>query len=147
MKRDRFFSTLGIAAGSLIFAPTLVSCTKKLVLNSGDVKQDNGIGSTIDFKLDLTLAENLALKSNGGSLIKNGIIIGRTSDGTFVAAASACTHQGFTLAFESANKRFHCANHGANFGFNGSVLNIPAETTPLKIYNTQLVGTLLRVFG
>ncbi len=147
MKRDRFFSTLGITAGTLIFAPSLASCIKNKVVNSGDEKPNNSGNRTIDFKIDLALSENLQLKTEGGSLIKNGIIIGRTSDGTFVAASSACTHQGFTLAFESANKRFHCANHGANFGFNGSVLNIPAETTPLKIYNTKLVGNLLRVFG
>jgi cytochrome b6-f complex iron-sulfur subunit len=147
VKRDRFFSTLGIAAGTLIFAPSLISCSKNHAVDLPKVTDGNGSNSTIDFKLDLSLAENLSLKTAGGSLIKNGIIIGRTSDGSFVAASSACTHQGFTLAFESANKRFHCANHGANFGFNGSVLNIPAETSPLKIYNTQLVGTLLRVFG
>lgn len=144
MKRNEFFTTLGLSAGTLVFAPFLVSCSKSSTLSTDP--GTGGVGGAIDFTLDLTLSANSALNSNGGSLLKSGVIVARTSTGTFVAVASACTHQGFTLAFDNTNTQFHCANHGSNFGITGSVINGPA-TVALKSYNTQLNGTSLRVFA
>jgi cytochrome b6-f complex iron-sulfur subunit len=143
MKRSEFFTVLGISAGTLIFAPFLNSCSK-----NSNITGDPGLpgGGAIDFTLDLTLPANNALNSNGGSLLKSGVIIARTSTGAFVAIASTCTHQGTTIDFDYANNRFHCSGHGSNFGTNGSVINGPA-TTALKMYNTQLTGNSLRVYS
>lgn len=142
MKRNEFLTALGISASTVIFAPFLTSCSK----SSTEPDPGPGGGGGVDFTLDLSLPANSALNSNGGSMLKSGVIIARTSTGIFVAVASACTHEGYTIMFESANNRFHCANHGSNFNTNGSVVNGPA-TTALKMYNTSLTGTSLRVFG
>jgi Rieske Fe-S protein len=100
----------------------------------------------VDFTLDLTAGANSVLNSNGGSLLKTGVLVARTSSGAYVAVASACTHQGTTLTFDSANNKMNCSNHGSNFGLTGAVINGPA-TVALKSYSTQLTGTMLRVFG
>jgi len=138
MKRNQFLSVLGVSAGTVFFAPFLVSCSK----NSAGL----GSGGNVDFTLDLSLAANSALNSNGGSVLKSGVIIARTSAGAYVAVSSTCSHQGSTIGFDSANNRFHCPNHGANFSTSGSVLLGPA-TSSLTQYSTQLTGTSLRVYS
>ena len=137
MKRNEFLSALGISAGTVFFAPFLTSCS-----------QNNGALGTasVDFTLDLTQAANASLNSNGGSLLKDGVIVARTSSGAYVALASTCTHQGGTIQFQSANNLFHCPNHGANFSTTGSVLLGPASSA-LQKFNTQLTGTSLRVYA
>jgi len=138
MNRHDFLSVLGVSAGTVIFAPFLASCSK----NSSVL----GTGGTVDFTLDLTLPANASLNSNGGSLLKSGVIVARTSAGAYIAVSSACTHQGSTINFNSAGNRFICPNHGANFSTTGSVLVGPA-TSPLAKYNTTLTGTSLRVYS
>ncbi len=144
MKRHEFITVLGVSAGTVFFAPFLTSCSKDS--DTTPNPPPGGGGGAVDFTLDLTLPANSALTSNGGFLIKSGVIVARISAVSFAAVASACTHEGFTLAFDSPNNRFHCANHGSNFGLTGAVINGPAATA-LKLYNTTLTGTSLRVFA
>ena len=143
MRRHEFLTALGVSAGTVIFAPFLTSCSKSSTM---DTTPPPPGGSTVDFTLDLSLPANSALNTNGGSLLSSGIIVARTSAGAYIAVASACTHQGFTLAFDNLGNQFHCANHGSNFAVTGAVINGPA-TTALKSYNTTLTGTSLRVFA
>jgi len=143
MKRHEFLTALGVSAGTVIFAPFLTSCSKS---SDMDTTPPSGGGGALDFTLDLSLPANSALNTNGGSMLKSGVIVACTSTGAYVAVASACTHQGFTLAFDNPGNQFHCANHGSNFGLTGAVINGPA-TIALKTYNTTLTGTNLRVFA
>jgi len=144
MKRQEFLTLFGISAGTAAFAPFLSSCTSsKLPVNSGSnpVKV-----AAPEFTLDLTIPENSVLNSNGGSLIKNGIIVAHTSSGAFIAVASACPHFGANVSFDSAKSRFHCSRHGSNFEANGSLINGPA-TTALKLYSVRLAGNLLSIYS
>jgi cytochrome b6-f complex iron-sulfur subunit len=146
MKRNEFFSAVGISAGMLFMAPVLSSCSKSLSDTSSN-PPGGGNNGAIDFTLDLTSPTYSALNSNGGSIVKDNIIVARTSSGAYVALTSICSHQQFNpIAFESANNRFHCPNHGSNFGVDGSVINGPA-TSALTKYNTQLTGTNLRIYS
>jgi len=105
-----------------------------------------GAGGTVDFTLDLTLPANASLNNNGGSLLKSGLIVARTSAGEYIAVSSACTHQGGTIYFNSEANRFICPNHGANFSTTGSVLLGPTSS-PLTNCNISLTGTSLRVYS
>lgn len=145
MKRNEFFSVLGISAGMIYLAPVLTSCSKSSVDTT--ITPGGGNNGAVDFTLDLTSPGYAALNTNGGSIVKDNIIIAKTSAGVFVAVTSICTHQQYNpISFESANSRFHCPNHGSNFGLDGSVINGPAAS-PLKTYKTQLTGTNLRVYA
>lgn len=145
MKRNEFFSAFGISAGMLFMAPVLSSCSKSLT-DATSNPPGGGNNGAVDFTLDLSSPTYAALNSNGGSIVKDNIIVARTSSGAFVALTSICSHQQFNpIAFESAASRFHCPNHGSNFGLDGSVINGPA-TSALKTYNTQLTGTNLRIY-
>ena len=143
MERKAFFSSLGFSAGMIFLAPVMTSCSKSEDTTTTDSTPNT---SAVDFTLDLTSSAYSSLNSNGGSVIKNNIIIAKTSSGAFVAVSAVCTHQGSTIGFESAASRFHCPNHGSNFATDGSVINGPALTA-LKKYNTQLTGTNLRVYA
>jgi len=147
MKRKEFFSTLGISAisaGLLFMAPAVTSCSKG---STTDPIGGTNTDGAVDFTIDLTSPTYAALKNNGGSVVKDNVIIARTSSGVYVALTSICSHQQYNpIAFDSANSRFHCQNHGSNFGTDGSVINGPA-TSSLTKYNTQLTGTSLRVFS
>jgi len=144
MERKAFFSLVGFSAGMLFLAPVATSCSKDPATTPGGENNNNNTG--VNFTLDLTSATYSALNSNGGSVIKDNIIIARTASGSFVALSSICTHQGSTIGFEGSANRFHCPNHGSNFATDGTVINGPALTS-LKKYNTQLTGTSLRVFS
>jgi len=149
MKRNEFFSAIGISAGMIFMAPVLSSCSKGYTdstTNPGGGGNPGGGTGAVDFTLDLTSPTYAALNSNGGSIVKDNIIVARTAAGVYVALTSICTHQQYNpIAFESANNRFHCPNHGSNFGVDGSVINGPA-TSALKKYNVQLTGTNLRIY-
>ena len=125
-------------------APVATSCSKDSESAPGGNNNNNN--SSVDFTLDLSTPAYSALNSNGGSVIKDSIIIARTSSGIYVALSSICTHQGSTIGFESSANRFHCPNHGSNFSIDGAVINGPA-TSSLKRYNTQLNGTSLRIYA
>lgn len=144
MERKIFFSTLGISAGMLFLAPVMSSCSKDM---DDDTTTPGGSTSgKVDFTLDLSSSAYSVLNSNGGSVIKDNIIIARTTSGIYVALSSICTHQGSTIVYEGSANRFHCPNHGSNFTTDGIVPNGPA-TGSLKKYNTQLTGTSLRVYS
>ncbi len=146
MKRHEFLSVLGISASTVIFAPFLTSCSK----SSGVAAPVTPSGNSVDFTLDLSVAANAALATNGGSLIKNGVIVAKTSTGTYVAVASICTHQGADIQYDNTNTRFICSNqgsgHGSKYTVTGAVSAGPAPTA-LKMYNTTLTGTSLRIYG
>jgi len=147
MKRKEFFTALGVSASTVMFAPFLLSCSK------GSAVADPGTGGTpggtVDFTLDLSLPANSALLTVGGSLANSGIVIAYTSSG-YVALSNVCTHQGSLVLYDSANNRFNCSNtgsgHGSQYALNGAVTAGPAPKA-LKLYNTTLTGTKLRVYA
>ncbi len=138
MERREFLSMLGIGAAGVACLSCLDGC-----------KTDSGLTdapTNVDFTLDLNDPANSALKNNGGYIYKSGIIVARTTSGTYVALSMACTHAGSTVYYDAANNRFHCPNHGSNFAIDGSVINGPAGS-PLAKYNMSLTGSSLRVFS
>ena len=139
MDRKEFLATVGIGAVAALCTSCLAAC------NPLD-PMVNPPTTNVDFTLDLTTPANSALKTNGGFIYNDNIIVARTVDGSYIAVSSICTHQGNTVAYDLAANRFHCPAHGSNFATNGSVINGPAGS-PLMTYKTTLNGTSLRVFS
>jgi cytochrome b6-f complex iron-sulfur subunit len=134
MNRTEFLKTFGTGAVAVCAGCSLESCSNEDI---------NPVA--VDITIDISLSANASLQNVGGSLVKDNLIIARVSSTEFVALAKACTHQGTTVTYEHANSRFHCANHGSNFSVTGTVINGPAQSN-LRQYNTELVGTNLRIF-
>jgi len=138
MDRKEFLLTLGKGAAIAGIA-YCVGCAA----NGSDVPT---APNNVDMTLDLSQSANNALNTVGGSIVSNGIIIGRTGTSSFVAVSAACTHQGTTIQFQLNNNRFYCNNHGSTFALDGSVTNGPAARSLTK-YNTSLNGNNLRIFS
>jgi cytochrome b6-f complex iron-sulfur subunit len=100
----------------------------------------------VDFTLDLSNASYAALKTNGGYIYQDNIIIVRTSTGEIVALSDICTHTGCTVNFSNSSNDFLCPCHGSVFAIDGSVVRGPAPS-PLKRYNTTINGNSLRIYS
>ena len=129
---------MGFGAAAAVCSYCLAACNSA---NGVD-----GPPTNVDFTLDLTAAANAALKTNGGYVYDNRLIIARINDGSYVALSQTCTHAGGTVQYVLNGNLFYCPNHGSRFATNGSVINGPA-TTSLAKYNTTLTGTSLRIFS
>ena len=138
MDRKEFLVTLGKGAAIAGIA-YCVGCAA----NSNDVPT---APSGVDKTFDLTQSSYSALNTIGGSIVDNGIIIGRVNATTFVAVSAACTHQGTTIQFQKDNNRFYCNNHGSTFALDGTVTNGPATRNLVK-YNTTFSGNSLRIYS
>jgi cytochrome b6-f complex iron-sulfur subunit len=138
MDRKEFISLVGIAAGGALLVSCFDGCKKD--------SSSEAAHATIDFTLDLNASSNAALKNNGGFIVNQGVIVARTSSGTYIAVASACTHQGTTIGYQFSSNQFKCPSHGSVFSSTGAVVNGPAAT-PLQQFNTSLNGNNLRVFS
>lgn len=126
----------------LVLVPSVLeSCSKDTTMNPGTNPGNPPAGTSID--LDLSLAENSALKSTGNSKIVQNILIINT--GTKIVALSAiCTHQGCTVGYQSAADDIECPCHGSVFSTTGSVLNGPAAS-PLRSYPVIQTGNVLKI--
>ena len=133
ISRKEFIEQVSGATAAIIFAACLGSCKKK-----SNTTQSNNV----DFTVNVSTG---ALATNGGYLVQSGVIIARTTSGTFVAVSATCTHQGGALYFTNSNM-FQCPIHGATFDTSGNVLSGPAPTS-LQKYNTSLNGSTLRVYS
>jgi cytochrome b6-f complex iron-sulfur subunit len=143
MERRQFLESLGIGAAFVLTATCLQSCKSD---NAGGVTPTTPTGG-LDFTLNLDDAANASLKTNGGYVIANGVVVAKDKDGKFVAATQTCSHQGFKLVvFDGAKNEFNCSQHGARFSTAGAGLNSEASKG-LTVYKTALTGSSLRVFA
>jgi cytochrome b6-f complex iron-sulfur subunit len=146
MDRKEFLSLLGLSVGGAVVVSCLHSCTKDSSVTPGGSGGNTGGSTKVDFTLDLADQSNAALNTNGGFLVKNDVIVAKTTSGVFIAVAAACPHQGTTITYQGNNQQFRCPNHGSTFSETGSVTMGPASSA-LKQYKTELTGTKLRVFA
>jgi nitrite reductase/ring-hydroxylating ferredoxin subunit len=146
MERKEFLRTLGAGAAFAITFPCLGSCSKDNGIEGNIVAQP----TDIDFTIDLTSSEAAKLTNNGGFILKNLVVVVKNLEGEFVAATQICSHEQYDqVRFVNQDGGiFYCDVHGSRFSQNGTPLNeIPNSTSKaLKIYNTSLEGSILRVF-
>jgi cytochrome b6-f complex iron-sulfur subunit len=142
MKRGAFLKSLGISAGAVMATWCMGSLTS--CMNADMPAPGDGI---VDFTLDLDAAENKALLTNGGWLIKNSIVIARTNSGDYVAVTQVCSHEGRKqVTYRASKNDFYCTAHGATYSVTGKGTNSDGSRG-LTSYTTQLDNNILRVFG
>jgi cytochrome b6-f complex iron-sulfur subunit len=136
MERRHFLESIGIGAAFVLTATCLQSCSK-----------DTTPPANVDFTLNLDEAGNSALKSNGGYIVSNGIVVAKDKGGNFVAASNTCSHAGYKeVKFDNVKNEFLCTRHGARFTTVGVGLN-DEGSKGLAVYKTALTGSSLRVFS
>ncbi len=146
MERKQFLKSLGAGAAFAITFPCLGGCGKDDAIDGNLVEPPTGI----DFTVDLNSDEAANLVNTGGFILKNLVVVVKNLEGEFVAATQVCSHQNYDqVRFVNQNGGiFFCDVHGSRFDQTGAPLNtIPNSVAkPLKIYNTELNGSILRVF-
>ena len=141
MTRQEFFKLAGFGAAAAIALPACLA--GGLATSCRENDDVPNAPSNVDFTVDVS-SGNLA--TNGGFMVKNGIVIARTNTGSFLAVSAACTHEGTNVNYNASGNNFTCPNHGAQFSSTGAVTKGPA-TKNLTVYNTTLTGTTLRVYS
>lgn len=138
MTRKEFIGTLGLGAAFALTATCLNSCSK-----------DSGVtpSGSVDFTIDLSDAANAALATNGGYVVRNSVVIARTTAGALVAATVICSHEGQRqVIYDKSANGYYCNAHGARFDLNGKGLN-GNGSGGLTIYKTTLTGNSLRIYS
>ncbi len=107
---------------------------------------DNTVNLCIDLS-DSTNASVLGPVGGSGTVNAHGdtIIIVHTDASTYKALSAICTHAGCPVSYQRSQSDLYCACHGSAFGMDGHVIRGPAFS-PLRVYRTQLDGTMLTVF-
>src|SRR5690606_8467227 len=145
MERKDFLRSLGGAAAFALVFPCMQGCSKDSV--DGNLEE---IPTGVDFIVDLNSEEAAKLATNGGFILKNLVVVARNLEGQFVAASQVCSHENYdgVRFLPRDGGVFRCDVHGSRFAQDGTPLNSVEgdEPKPLKIFNTELDGTLLRVF-
>ncbi|WP_297762062.1 ubiquinol-cytochrome c reductase iron-sulfur subunit [uncultured Muriicola sp.] len=140
MERKAFLRTLGAGAAFALTFPCVQGCSKD---NEGGLPIPTGV----DFTIDLTSSEGAQLQNNGDFILKNEVVVVKNLQGNFIAASQICSHQQTDQVrfIDDDGGIFYCSTHGSRFSQNGTPLNT-ITNNPLKIFNTELNGDILRVF-
>ncbi|WP_228235317.1 ubiquinol-cytochrome c reductase iron-sulfur subunit [Allomuricauda sp. M10] len=145
MERKEFLRSLGAGAAFALIFPCLQGCSKDEV-DGNIVEEPTGV----DFTVDLNSAESANLANNGGFILKNLVVIAKNLEGEFIAASQVCSHQSYDqVRFVNQNGGiFYCDVHGSRFDQDGTPLNQvdSAPAKAIKVYNTELNGSILRIF-
>lgn len=102
-------------------------------------------GPTVNFTVDLSKSSYSALKTSGGSIALNGVVIVNTA-GSFIAVAQSCTHNGCSVSYNKAGNDFVCPCHGGIYDTSGNVTSGPPPA-PLKSYAVTRSGNVLTIAG
>ncbi|MFZ9661712.1 MAG: ubiquinol-cytochrome c reductase iron-sulfur subunit [Chitinophagaceae bacterium] len=135
MTRKDFLSQIGLTASAGIMISCLQACSK-----------DASSANKVNFTFDLNQAYSANLKTNGGYIYINGVIVARTLSGQLIAVSESCPHQGVAVVFDENQGIFVCNAHGSRFTSTGSVINGPANS-PLKQYTVTVNGNIVTIAG
>jgi len=145
MERKEFLRSLGAGAAFALTFPCLQGCSKDEV-DGNIVEEPTGV----DFTVDLDSTEAAKLANNGGFILKNLVVIAKNLEGEFIAASQVCSHESYDqVRFVDQNGGiFYCDVHGSRFDQDGTPLNQvdSAPAKAIKVYNTELNGSILRVY-
>ncbi|MDC6385869.1 Rieske (2Fe-2S) protein [Flagellimonas taeanensis] len=145
MERKDFLRSLGAGAAFALTFPCLQGCSKDQI--DGNIEE---VPTGVDFTVDLTSQEGQALSANGGFILKNLVVVARNLQGEYVAASQVCSHESYDqVRFVNQDGGiFYCDVHGSRFSQDGTPLN-QVDSKParaLKVFNTELDGSILRIF-
>lgn len=150
MERKEFLAKFGITMAAVCAGCSLYSCGSSPSDDpspapgggTGTTPPPAGSGALFTVNLDSEL------KNIGDFKVSNGVILVRLAAGAaataFTAVQVACTHEGTSINYNTAQGKFICPNHGSQFSTSGSVLVGPAAQA-LKSYAVAVTGSTLTV--
>lgn len=140
ISRKEFLKNLGLSSTAL----WAIYCSASLSSCKNETLAPTTQPSKIDFTLDLTAPLNASLKTKGGFVVKNDVVIANTMAGKLVAVSLICSHQQ-NKNIIYANGEFACTVHGSRFDDTGKVLGGPAKSN-ITQYQVSQTNNTLRIF-
>ena len=149
MKRRSFLTWVGVGGLASSLPIALAACSPDNSSNPTSNPTDPGKNPAISIKPTaagprddgFTVIGTVAEVDDKGSVINKvldvAIIRNPADNSEIIAVNSRCTHQGCTVNWDGAQKRFACPCHGSIFNPDGSVANGPAEE-PLAALETKI---------
>jgi nitrite reductase/ring-hydroxylating ferredoxin subunit len=95
-------------------------------------------------KVDITATSTSKLKTVGGYVIVNNIVIAQVSAGAYAAVTNLCTHEPKRKVIYSGGE-FYCTDHGARFDLTGTPLN-QVTRTAITAYKVATDGKTVVVY-
>lgn len=136
MDRKEFLEKLGLGAAFVLTTSCLGGCTRDEAPESRD----------IDFTIDLRDEKYIPLRTPGGYIIEEDVVVARSITGEYIAATVLCSHEpNKNITYRQNDGVWFCTVHGAEYNEEGTGLNA-LGSKGLTIYNTDLDGNNLRVF-
>ncbi len=150
MERKEFLQSLGAGAAFALLFPCVAGCS-----NDSEDLETFPVSEGVDFTIDLTSSDAAPLANNGGFIaVKSSvdltyldIVVARNLEGELVAASKICSHQQTEEVrfITEEGGIFFCSTHGSRFSQDGTPINT-ITNNPLKVFNTELNGDILRIF-
>ena len=107
--------------------------------------------SDVTITVDLSLSENSALATVGGTLALaangldgSGMLLYRQSDNLVKVYSRACTHQGCQVGEFSSSGISTCPCHSSKFDINGNVISGQASNS-LKQYSATIANNIVTI--
>ncbi|MEZ0484003.1 ubiquinol-cytochrome c reductase iron-sulfur subunit [Fibrella aquatica] len=123
--RTDFMRIVGTSIGMIAFTNCIAAC--------GNDEAEVAPAATVDFTINWANSPYSNLKTKGGYVVEQRVIVAQTLTGDFIAVSAVCSHDNNALVFQGANNRFYCPAHMSMFSTVGAVINGPA-TAALKTY-------------
>lgn len=142
MERQEFLAKLGISLAAVCIGCNLTSCGSDAKSDDPTPTPDPGTDPIISANLDTEIKNIGDFKVAGGVILVR-LAQGNTAD-SFTAVQVACTHQGTSINYNTAQGKFICPNHFSEFNTAGAVLKGPAVTA-LKKYTVAITGSALTI--
>lgn len=143
LNRTQFLKKIGFSGAALFVAAycagTLQSCSKEEANPSTPTVPGPKALATVD--LNSAAAANL--KTVGGFITVDKIVIAFTNESKYVAVTKICSHAG-NEAIGYNKTEFLCSVHGARFDNAGKGLNTNGSNG-LTVYKTTVTGSTLTV--
>jgi hypothetical protein len=136
-------TTTGTTTGTTTTGTTTTGTTTSNVTGVITTEELNKITS-VKIKIDLTSSTYTKLKSIGGYVVVNGIVVALSKSNTYVAATVTCSHEPKNRVIYS-NNEWYCTDHGARFSLAGAGLNTNGRKG-LAVYKVATDGKTLVVY-
>jgi cytochrome b6-f complex iron-sulfur subunit len=115
VSRHQFLKELGLKGAALM----AVYCGGAALSSCGN--KDEVVPQ---FTINLDDTTNVALKTNGGYIIKNDVVIAKTTSGSYAAVSVLCKHEDLKqVVYKKSTNEFFCTAHDARFDLSGTGLN------------------------
>ncbi|MEA5404730.1 Rieske 2Fe-2S domain-containing protein [Arcicella sp. DC2W] len=139
INRNEFLKSLGVKGAALL----AIYCTGSSLTSC---KNESSISPTQTgelLNLDLTSTAAAALKTVGGYIRQNNVVVAKVNATDYVAVTQICSHEGRNeITF--TNNQFYCTAHGAAFNTSGKGLN-GNGSGGIKVFKVSITGNILTV--